>query len=99
MRLIDADALIEAHYDYCNTHHGEADVFYSWSQNLIKDAPTIEAEPARHGWWYKPQEWQTKAYKRLCSNCQDVAYYIGTGDYRYCPNCGAKMDGGERGRV
>ena len=44
-RLIDADELIEAHYNYCNKHHGEADVFYMWSKDLMDDAPTIlEAE-------------------------------------------------------
>lgn len=43
MRLIDADALIEAHYDYCCKHHGEADVFYAWSLQLMKNAPTIDA--------------------------------------------------------
>lgn len=40
-RLIDVDALIEAHYDYCNKHHGEADVFYTWSLKLMKEAPTV----------------------------------------------------------
>ena len=43
MRLIDADALIEAHYDYCCKHHGEADVFYAWSLQLMKNAPTVDA--------------------------------------------------------
>ena len=45
MRLIDADALIEAHYDYCCKHHGEADNFYVWSLQLMKNAPTVDAEP------------------------------------------------------
>lgn len=42
-RLIDADALIEAHYDYCCKHHGEADNFYVWSLELMRNAPTIDA--------------------------------------------------------
>ena len=42
MRPIDADALIEAHYDYCNKHHGEADVFYGWSLELMRNAPTVK---------------------------------------------------------
>lgn len=44
-RLIDGDELIEAHYKYCYEHHGEADIFYMWSKDLMDDAPTIlEAE-------------------------------------------------------
>lgn len=40
-RLIDGDEIVEAHYKYCNEHHGEADVFYMWSKNLMDNAPTI----------------------------------------------------------
>ena len=46
MRLIDADALIEAHYQHCNEHHGDADIFYGWSLELMQNAPTIDAVPA-----------------------------------------------------
>lgn len=44
MRLIDADALIEAHYQHCNIHHNDA--FYSWSLELMLKAPTIDVVPA-----------------------------------------------------
>ena len=43
-RYIDADALIDAHYDYCNEHsYDETAVFYTWSKRLIDSAPTIDA--------------------------------------------------------
>ena len=45
MRLIDADALIEAHYQHCNEHHGDTDIFYGWSLELMRNAPTIDAVP------------------------------------------------------
>ena len=45
MRLIDADALIEAHYQHCNEHHGDTDIFYGWSLELMQNAPTIDAVP------------------------------------------------------
>lgn len=51
--------------------------------------PTVEP---KHGRWIKRNEWQTKTYKRLCSNCGEVAYFCGAGNYPYCPNCGARMD-------
>lgn len=45
MRLIDADALIEAHYQHCNEHHSDTDIFYGWSLELMQNAPTIDAVP------------------------------------------------------
>lgn len=85
MRLIDADRLkrqVEGR---------------SWRAKgkmveLIDDSPTIEAEPVKHGRWYRPEGWPKKTYKRKCTHCQGVAYFCGNGDYMYCPNCGAKMD-------
>lgn len=45
MRLIDDDALIEAHYQHCNEHHGDTDIFYGWSLELMRNAQTIDAVP------------------------------------------------------
>ena len=43
--LISRDALIDAHYDYCNKHHDETAVFYGWSQRLMREAPSAQPEP------------------------------------------------------
>ena len=46
-------------------------------------APTIDAEPIRHGRWIDCSNgW-------MCSECEQDNTY----DKPYCPNCGAKMDG------
>lgn len=90
MRLIDADALKEKVFFYeldSNSYVEESD---------IDAMPTIDAVPVVHGEWYRPKEWSTKTYRRLCTNCHDVAYFCGSGNYRYCPNCGAKMKGERR---
>ena len=58
-----------------------------------KKMPTVDAVEVVHGEWYRPKEWSAKTYRRLCTNCQDVSYFCGNGNYNYCPNCGAKMDG------
>ena len=62
--------------------------------NVIRQMPTIEAEPVKHGRWL---------YKELCFKgdktptdytyeCSVCGYKWGEDIYRYCPNCGAKMD-------
>ena len=104
MRLIDADDVIEtiSHYLvekmyalYPNDKMPDFDKGmidgYARARSIVFETPTID--PVKHGRWYRPREFQTKSYKRICTNCQDVAYYCGSGDYRYCPNCGAKMTG------
>lgn len=79
MRLIDADALI---------------VSKDWADctcpaQAICKAPTIEAEPVRHG----------------CEHCKDGTYHGQvlmlcndgvTRKIEFCPSCGAKMDGKEK---
>ena len=56
----------------------------------IESIPTVDAVPVRHGKWL-PREasvlypfWE----RYTCSECGKHS-----DDTRYCPNCGAKMDG------
>ena len=80
MRLIDADALKEKRiFDHEN-----------WQMVItvdeIDDAPTIDAEPVRHGKWEKAKA----AFHKKCSYCKSVLHM--PRERNYCPNCGAKMD-------
>ena len=58
---------------------------------FVKDAPAVNAVEVVHGRW----EWRnTNEYTQIltCSVCSRTE-----GDdehHKYCPNCGAKMDGG-----
>lgn len=88
MRLIDADALREiwlASDDFDNDTINA--VLYS-----IDEAPTMDAEPVRHGRWIKDGDFL------ICLNCEseiDIKNSLGTENHKnYCPNCGAKMDEG-----
>ena len=93
-RLIDADALINR---LLNTKIVAANMFQYANAvtNMIGDAPTIEAEPVRHGYWENANG-RPKTYIRKCSVCGKEAYFCGRGcSYKYCPNCGAKMGGCE----
>lgn len=93
MRLIDADALKE------QIPETREDIFENCRRctlldasevlRIIDEAPTIEAEPTRHGRWKgKP----IAGYSTVkCSECGCV-FMENSGKWNYCPHCGAKMD-------
>ena len=59
--------------------------------SAIDNAPTADVAPVRHGEWEIVVGSNGKEYM-VCTCCrvsQDL-----TGVFTYCPNCGAKMDGG-----
>lgn len=85
MRLIDADALMDRFGEPC---HSFADA--------IDDMPTIDAVPVVHARWedcYPDDEVMRKTVYR-CSKCQGSVFMNFAAYTRFCPGCGAKMDGG-----
>ena len=63
---------------------------------MIQCEDVIEAEPVRHGRWICPDYDFSDYWK--CSACNEEFYFEydpSEGLCHYCPNCGAKMDGGE----
>ena len=53
-----------------------------------------DVSPVRHGRWMNANS-RPKTYWRKCTACGGLAYFCGIGcSYKYCPNCGAMMDGG-----
>lgn len=95
MRLIDADKLIEKAY-----FHGKlpdpGNLYPDGKEAVdvddIEDAPTVDAVEVVHGRWERvipsksAAKWSTKV---SCSICHRQGYTY----HKYCPNCGAKMDG------
>lgn len=62
--------------------------------------PAVDAAPVKHGKWEGKQLDNFKKYQVACSNCgwigiENYDSYNDPSDFNYCPNCGAKMDGGE----
>lgn len=84
MRLIDADALPK----YTGMALSAVDVAMA-----VENAPTID--PVKHGKWIEhtePEPWDRhQAWFWTCSECGAV----GIDEFRYCPNCGAKMERSE----
>ena len=95
MRLIDADALLEPDENsdkvlIIGGQNGGGKTLVMAMELLkqkVKNAPTIEAEPVKHGRWIIVNH---KECFCRCSECGCMPMY----KYNYCPNCGAKMDGG-----
>ncbi len=81
-RYIDADKVLPK-IQYREKAYGCYRKIYS---KVIKDAPTADVRPERHGQWKKFSEntWQCTKCKKLFS-----------AQWWYCPRCGAKMDGKE----
>ena len=107
MRAIDADAF----KDYCKTGLDETKTMIrsgsmrAFAEELtsafirdIDEQPTVEPEQ-RTGKWI-PQDHNKRVgnistcvyYYPTCSECGQV----GNETYKYCPHCGARMNGGEQ---
>ena len=75
---------------------------------LVNDIPTADVVPVVHGRWIPIREsemtgWQPELAGRdpiggyVCSACKEESVFDCNDEFvlsNYCPNCGAKMDGG-----
>ena len=94
MRPIDADRALEIVRDQ-GIAHPNAYHLTNYATLILREAPTIDVAPMRHGRWVSVPH----KLARVCSVCnRDEPYKfadINADVYDYCPNCGAKMDGGD----
>lgn len=60
---------------------------------LTDDIPTADVAEVKHGKWANAYSSGTNLYR--CTECGEYIEAIWTGgyDFKYCPNCGAKMEG------
>lgn len=106
MRMIDADARVTVQsFDVEHEEYNHTKMSVEEALDFATDEgcpPVIDAEPVRHGRW--EENVTTYAGPGLvnwrCSKCKNIGgtwlREIADGDmYRYCPWCGAKMDGDE----
>ena len=57
---------------------------------MIYEMPAADVAPVRHGRWLCVDTDTEQFF--LCNRCKKKEYW----ESNYCPNCGAKMDGGEQ---
>ena len=97
--LIDRHALLKKVYEHPQERERMTDG--EWCRKCIYEAPTIDAEPVRHGRWLQYSRNTEETYIE-CSECcvssrprhLQMVTRTGSGLPDYCPNCGARMDGG-----
>lgn len=98
MRLIDANEVRKKAIPHTRGEHGYSADIRKWAVLVgeIDDAPTIEAEPVKHGRWWKGVESKLDTHtgeywEEVYYNCLECDY---ASDWNspYCPNCGATMD-------
>lgn len=90
MRLIDAD---EIHFVFSRGNNRT--ILQEVLLSIIAEAPTVDAEPVRHGRWIR-KEWAEESEGLLIDNyeCSACKSWV-RNETNYCPNCGARMGGKE----
>lgn len=64
---------------------------------ILKEAPAADVQEIKHGEWKLCYEdWRMQIAGDECSACGFQHYGTCISHYHYCPNCGAKMDGGAK---
>ena len=90
---VERKAVLMLCQDYIDSHE---DGSWRWVNAVtdkdIMNIPSADVVPVRHGHWVKEKpdvliHWHCS----VCKNC----YYLEEPNANYCPNCGAKMDGGD----
>lgn len=71
------------------------DCVITYVLKMVRDAPAADVEPVRHGRWERCfEDWRQQIEGDKCSACGFEYYGTGISRFHYCPNCGAKMEGG-----
>lgn len=87
-----ANLIARIEYYVTHTPEGTGEHYaYSVMLNEVLNCPAADVVPVVYGRWI-----QVDSTKCRCSHCDIIALIAlyPHGDKNFCPNCGAKMDGG-----
>ena len=94
MKLIDGDELIELLLSTAITDKQRE--YSECVQYAVQKMPTVDAVPVRHGRWIRVYS-RPGVFKYLGWTCDQCGQRTGNEYapqwYKFCPNCGARMDG------
>lgn len=93
MRYLDINKTIKAFEE----QHGSESTLLNgynadWILSFIESQPTADVQEVRHGRWISNDLGGYK-WAYYCSECGWVDGYPFNDRHKYCPHCGAKMDG------
>ena len=81
--------------DHCDKDHAN-EYFINGIETVMEYAenlPAADVVQVVHGWW----EPTKTPFMNECEDCSVCGYRTIWGHrFNYCPNCGARMDGGDR---
>lgn len=97
-KYIDADCLIKELEEQKLTYKSTAStMLLDYMIGLLRVIPAEDVAPPVHGEWIFNGRTDSlgvpKPFSIKCSVCESSA---GTSRTKFCPNCGAKMDGGDK---
>lgn len=93
------DAIIETAYEYEEDDKALTALYHAVDR--LNDLPAADVVEVRHGKWVDTEpnlpDWshRKKGMAYYCSACGHSAGKNKHNTYRWCPWCGAKMDGGQ----
>lgn len=72
------------------------DMFAEWFEECFKTQPTADVEPVRHGRWIEHPDDIFPLESTIECSVSGEQENVDIHNDNFCPNCGAKMDGGEQ---
>lgn len=103
IQLEDAIAVIEekqkelcpvGRYSRNYVYGSDREKYDAWDEiiDALENIPNVDVAPVVHGRWGTGRfNLETGNYEEQCTRCRNFSKEYGK---PYCPNCGAKMDGG-----
>lgn len=75
-----------------------ANIGMTHARQIVERMPAADVAPVVHGQWISCfEDWRKQIEGDKCSVCGFEHYGANIRNYKYCPNCGARMDGEENG--